>query len=571
MNDDNNDDYMVSAKALRKLLETTFEYENKRNEKFDHSYFEYLFSKDKTLKGLKFSKYLMFDEKGDIMRAVGSLRFVYNLIINEVNRRQKVETLKEAAKYLDNVDMKELEAEMPNMIGLSSKQMNWMFPLERKSEKPEKKPFPVNTKLETKKAKKDKKPKKSLYKIMESLSETNNSSDVHEVMKSSSPETDKIITTVPKGKIENNTQEDSNNNKPFRKETLMALRGLSLKLKNLTSKEFKNKQQDSFETFNYMEDINDCLPVRNMKRCFTQVDSMIDSIDQQSCQDKHFTSEYLVSILEESKRHIMKLQNFCEIDEIDQCNTRKAFEYVARIRLFMEKINNMLIDTKTKGYFYDPDTIMFGINSALMPTPKIINSHDLNNWYQLLHNAEIAKRFLINRNLSTKFDFEKICVVILLAKLAPKFTDVFFDTENGDWKFDSFIKFCQDNIMVIKNRKWTETGFDEIKFTDELCVFCRKDYHCPEHCEVNEWEKRRELLRNEHRCIRCFSNAHLSQVCHLTCSFCNGEHHIALCFKYRPKDQNHKSAQQNSSAASTLACKLAVNSSVTEKTNEKVY
>lgn len=488
---------------------------------------------------------------------------------------------------------------------------------------------------------------------MESLSETNNSSDVHEVMKSSSPETDKIITTVPKGKIENNTQEDSNNNKPFRKETLMALRGLSLKLKNLTSKEFKNKQQDSFETFNYMEDINDCLPVRNMKRCFTQVDSMIDSIDQQSCQDKHFTSEYLVSILEESKRHIMKLQNFCEIDEIDQCNTRKAFEYVARIRLFMEKINNMLIDTKTKvelkiaecvqrskivmepfdgnifnwpkfwslymemvgknhylskvikfrflyehldihtrllldefefadppldkvhqilqGYFYDPDTIMFGINSALMPTPKIINSHDLNNWYQLLHNAEIAKRFLINRNLSTKFDFEKICVVILLAKLAPKFTDVFFDTENGDWKFDSFIKFCQDNIMVIKNRKWTETGFDEIKFTDELCVFCRKDYHCPEHCEVNEWEKRRELLRNEHRCIRCFSNAHLSQVCHLTCSFCNGEHHIALCFKYRPKDQNHKSAQQNSSAASTLACKLAVNSSVTEKTNEKVY
>ncbi|EYB84684.1 hypothetical protein Y032_0311g2123 [Ancylostoma ceylanicum] len=74
-----------------------------------------------------------------------------------------------------------------------------------------------------------------------------------------------------------------------------------------------------------------------------------------------------------------------------------------------------------------------------------------------------------------------------------------------------------------------------------VCVFCHKGNHLTIRCRtVSDQSLRRNALKEQNRCWKCFSSNHNSFVCRKRdCSFCGQKHHSSLCFKKEPQQVNY--------------------------------
>ncbi|KAK6021222.1 zinc knuckle, partial [Ostertagia ostertagi] len=64
----------------------------------------------------------------------------------------------------------------------------------------------------------------------------------------------------------------------------------------------------------------------------------------------------------------------------------------------------------------------------------------------------------------------------------------------------------------------------------ESCLFCQRNNHQTKDCTVRTPIDRRNALRGQPVCWKCFASDHRSRACfQRNCPRCNGDHHISLC------------------------------------------
>ncbi|EYC31262.1 hypothetical protein Y032_0004g2060 [Ancylostoma ceylanicum] len=101
-------------------------------------------------------------------------------------------------------------------------------------------------------------------------------------------------------------------------------------------------------------------------------------------------------------------------------------------------------------------------------------------------------------------------------------------------------RVCQKNNGRVTQSRAKHTSYRPNY--SQGCIFCHKGNHSAIRCRtVSDQSMRRNALREQNRCWKCFSSNHNSYVCRKQdCSSCGQKHHSSLCFKKEPLQVNHR-------------------------------
>lgn len=141
---------------------------------------------------------------------------------------------------------------------------------------------------------------------------------------------------------------------------------------------------------------------------------------------------------------------------------------------------------------------------------------------------------------------ERECVIILLGKLPPKYTDDYWsiepriENEEDGWtlaRFESYATQRLDSLMKMVYSGVDLAAINATQIAEHMCPICKKDFHHPERCDLSV-DQRKAALKGKHMCTRCLVVEYFhGHFCGVTCRQCGGDHSIALCYHYHPTSQ----------------------------------
>ena len=93
--------------------------------------------------------------------------------------------------------------------------------------------------------------------------------------------------------------------------------------------------------------------------------------------------------------------------------------------------------------------------------------------------------------------------------------------------FISYSGLLNSGSSFYTNSKFNKTN---------CCVFCEKDDHKPQNCEIiSKIEDRKSILKRSGRCFLCLRKGHMIRNCpaKFSCFNCKRRHHMTTCDKLK--------------------------------------